>query len=881
VDSFTHADDTPSIRRSNQWPKNHDQAISHYNELITNLSTLHSRAISHPIHRLPLELLEHIFHLLLSLELEDETYPSPCHEAFPLNLTRVCRQWESLVLSVHNRLLWSMVRIDPADPDWLGRLHVHLFLSRGEGLNIGITDVTQSIVDELARHHRRIHSLLPGLRLRRKLGFTTSEPDTVHMVITNQAGKKDFSIPLSSSVRVLPFVDLGEGSLHRLQSFPQLKVLRIRTQTLQLHELGDPLQLPALQTLVLFAHENPLDVLKIFSPSQLLGLRLSLQGPLSPAAYHELEAFIIQRMPNLRWINLTVFDYIDSEFVQPVEEESITQSSAARQSESLRRIGFEIVSQSETRSPPFERLIESAPHLEVCHLLTPIQSWPCFSHHIRELGFRFPDLPIWHLMNREPFKLVHLEVFELGFSTPEQLQLLTLFQAPSLLSLKLSYVDESIFLRDSIPVDSILAFLSTSQGIRDMELDFLVNSMNLSLPELQNLKVTYITRIFVLASFDVPKLQHLFLEFDGERDEDESIAEDEDETEDSISVSSSLPSFEAVGGPNVPDMVNTRRTLETGNKAQKRNILEEEKNGEEMSRFKDTDLYEAPSDPVVSSAPILPVLSFEHLKVLEFRVFTVSSFHPIKVLPYFPDILTALPVLERITLPAVSFNDSPHIDQLVKKISEIPTLCPHLQEIRTHDYPNEWSNLLKFLRDRKRASLLSDPTLRPIHALHFPITPHGSIVEQLQDAMLGKVSIKSFPVLCPWPLLIDSTFVRIASFRGEDTTVHSDEGARSQVQDGDEQTATSVQAQEEEDTTGNGDEGTQIEEKSGCGENEDEALSCFYCHKAGLGAGCRKVFWKQGNSSRMEVLSGDVKCSRWDRVIRRKFESKFEVICLP
>ena len=68
------------------------------------------------------------------------------------------------------------------------------------------------------------------------------------------------------------------------------------------------------------------------------------------------------------------------------------------------------------------------------------------------------------------------------------------------------------------------------------------------------------------------------------------------------------------------------------------------------------------------------------------------------------------------------------------------------------------------------------------------------------------------PCASPVAILIDSTLVHIASSRGEDTQVSSDEETRSQVQDGDERTAaTRVQAQEE-DMTGNGDEDGQGEE---------------------------------------------------------------------
>ena len=306
------------------------------------LHTLNSQAISHPIHRLPLELLEHIFHLLLEIESDEQNSRQPWQGAwqgeFPLNLTQVCSQWESLVLSARNRRLWSTVQIDPADPDWLERLNLYLFLSRDQGLAIHITEMTQSIVDALTGHHRRICSL-SGLTISQIWDSTTSDPDIVQVVIADDSGKMPLSIPLSSSVTALPFMDLGKGSLRRLQSFFQLRVLQIEPHTPQLLELGGPLQLPTLQELRLQTDENPLDFLRVLAPSQILDLHLFLRGFLSPAAYYELETFIIRHMPNLRWVVLVVLNYVDSLFVQPVEE-STTQSSSATQSESLRPGGL-------------------------------------------------------------------------------------------------------------------------------------------------------------------------------------------------------------------------------------------------------------------------------------------------------------------------------------------------------------------------------------------------------------------------------------------------------------------------------------------------------------------------------------------------------------
>ena len=832
---------------------------------MVKLHRLNSQAISHPIHRLPLELLEYIFHLLLEIQ-------SPWYHEFPLHLTQVCSQWESLLSSVRNRRLWSMVWIDPADPDWLERLHLHLFLSRDEGLNIRITEMTQSIIDALTKHHQHIRSLPPAFMISQIWDSTTSEPDIIQVVISRRPGGKPFAIPLSSSATALPFVDLREGSLHHLQSFLQLRVLEIAPQMPQLLELSGPLQLPALQELHLQSRDNPLDCLRKFAPSQLFDLHLDLLGSLSPAAYYELETFIIGHMPNLRSVSLVVYDYIYSVFVQPVEK-ATTQPLSARQSESLRRIDCRINRALKDNPPPFERLIESAPHLEECYLFTSMKSLPIFSHHIRKLVFSLYDSPIPPVVNGPLFKLAHLEVLMLRFATVEQLQLLTPFQAPSLLSLEVSALYTGYSPRYSIPLDVILTFISTSQGIRDMRLDLgsPVGGMGLSLPELRNLQIST-SHISLLARFDVPKLQHLFLEIIDGRDE--SIAGGEDLAENPIGIASPPHAFEAVGRSNVLDMVNTRETLEVGNEEQKRNIIEEDDNGVEMDRIKDAGLHEAPSDPVVTRAPIHPAPTFEHLKDFEFEVPTASGSRPIGVLPYFPGIFSAFPALERVTLPAVSFNNSPYIDQLVKEISENPTLCPNLQEIRTRDYPNDWSNLLKFLRDRKRVSMLSNPALRPIHALHFPITPHGSIVEQLQDAMLGKVSNKPFPALCQWPPS-DPTCVHIAPSRGGGTRVDFDEEKRRQQQDGDQRTAaTRVQAQEE-DITGNGDKEKQNEQESGCGGNEYDALIlCFFCHKAGLGAGCCRVRNLE-ILSRMEVSGGDVWCSRWD------YRMSFEVICLP
>ena len=845
------------------------------------LHTLNRRAISHPIHRLPLELLEHIFHLLFEIESEVDIFDkSPRNEIFPLNLTQVCSQWESLVLSVRNRRLWSTVRIDPADPDWFERLGLHLFLSRDEGVNIHITEMTQSIMNGLAGHHRCICSLPPGWEISQIWDSTTSEHDTIQVVITDRHGENPISIPLSSSVTVLPLIYLGEGSLRRLQSFSQLRELQIIAPTPQLLELGGPLQLPALQRLDLqVSHENPLDALRIFVPSHLLDLRLMLYGPLSFAAYYELETFIIGDMPNLRWISLIVHVYLDSVFIPPLEE-STTQSSPARQSESLRRIDCYILSPRKEGTLPFGRLIESAPHLEECHLVTPINSLPYFSPHIRELEFDFHYSDILPVVNGELFKLVHLEVLRLRFTTAKQLQLLTLLHAPSLLSLEVSYHYPGYLQPNSIPVDAILTFISTSQGIRDLELDlyFPVDGMGLSLSELRNLTVRYTSHISSLASFNVPMLQRLLLEIKDGCAEDESTVGGGNLAEDPIDITSPLPSCEAVGSSNELARVNTRQILERG-EAQKRSILEEDDNAREMNRVKDTDLHEAPSGPVMTRSPTFPAFTFEHLKDFEFKVSSASYSHPTRVLPYFPGILTAFPALEQITLPILPFNESPYIDQLVKKLSEIPTLCPNLQEIRTHDYPNEWSNLLKFLRDRKRASILPNSTPRPIHALHFPITPHGSIVEQLQDAMLGKVSIKSFPALCPWPLRIDLTLAHIESSQGEDIRVDYDEETRSQIHNGEERTAaTRVQAQEE-DMMGSGENKRQSEEESGCSQNEDGALSCLFCHKAGLGAGCQGVFRKREDFSRMEVSSGVVLCLRWVIIPLRARE--FEVVCLP
>jgi len=426
-----------------------------------------------------------------------------------------------------------------------------------------------------------------------------------------------------------------------------------------------------------------------------------------------------------------------------------------------------------------------------------------------------------------------------------------------------------------IPLDVVSTFISTSQEIHDLLLRFPVNSMNLSLFELQSLKLVYVSHFSVLGNFNMPKLQHLFLEIDEGSDRDESTAGEQDSAESSIDIVSSTTSIQAVGTPDGPGMVKSTPVLESESELRTMKILEEDA----LNRVKGTDPRKAPFGPLMTRPPTFSAITFEHLKDFGFDVSTASDSHPPRVLPYFTDMLATLPALERITLPAVSFNDTPYIDQLVKKVSDIPTLCHNMQEIRTRDYPDDWWYFLTFLRNRKRASILSDPTLRPIHALNFSITPHGSIVSQLQDAMLGKVSTGSFAALRPWPLLTDSSLVHEVSSWQEDINGDPDEETRPQDQGEDEWLAAEPFQAQEADTKGNGEEVRQPEEDSGSGESEGEALSCFLCHKAGLGAGCRRVFWKRGILSLIEVSSGDVKCSRWDTIMDSN--SRFEAICLP
>jgi hypothetical protein len=844
-------------------PKNHDQAITQYNKLMMELDTLHHRARSHPIQRLPLELLEHIFHLLL--ESADENGASAWYEAFPLNLTQVCSQWEALILSISNRRLWSMIRIDPADPDWSEQLHLHLFLSRNESLSILVTEMTQAIVDELAGHYQRIRSFLPGELMHQVSDTDISEQNITQFTIRDQYNRC-FSMPLPTSVAALPFALISQASLHRLQEFHQLRMLYISTLKLQLEDIGGPLHWPALQRLHLqVIQENPLDFLRLFAPSQLLDLQLELPKPPSPVGYLELETFIVEQMPNLRWVVLIVSGYTEEKIPQPVGQPT-TQSSSAKQSESLRRIDCNALVRKNPM-PPFERLIGKAPHLEECHLTVPIKSFPVFSHCTRRLELNFYGSPISPSMNLGMFRFLHLEVLKLTFNTSGQLQFLKVFQAPSLLSLEVS-PGKGYDLQDHlIPLDAVSTFLSTSLGIHNLVLHFRVDEITLSLFELRNLEIKYTSHFSVLSSLDMPKLQRLFLEIDDGSGEGEYTEEEEDLAENENDVSSPLLSSQAASRPGVLGVVEATP------------ILEEDERRATSNSPKGIDPRGAPFDPIMTSAPTFPTIIFEHLKDFEFEVSTPGSY-PIKVLSYFPDMLAALPALERITLPVVHFNNSPYIDQLVEKISGIPILCHNLQQIRSRDYPNDWSNFLRFLRNRKRASMLSDPTLRPIHALHFPITPHGSIVRQLQDAMLGKISTEAFPALCPWPMLIDSGLEewKHGGFSMEED---ADEETRPQVQE-DERSAADVPVQaQEEDAMGKSEKEKQAEEECASeeDEDEDEALPCFLCHKAGLGAGCRRVFWREGILSRLEVSSGDVRCSRWDKALES--HSRLEAIPLP
>jgi len=102
----------------------------------------------------------------------------------------------------------------------------------------------------------------------------------------------------------------------------------------------------------------------------------------------------------------------------------------------------------------------------------------------------------------------------------------------------------------------------------------------------------------------------------------------------------------------------------------------------------------------------------------------------------------------------------------------------------------------------------------------------------------------------------------------------SDEDPLSQARGPGEQAA-DVPFQKE--ATENCGKGSQSEEERGSEEDADKALTCFLCHKAGLGADCQGVFRKREIILKPDLSNDRVRCSRWGP---RKY-LEFEAISLP
>lgn len=118
-----------------------------------------------------------------------------------------------------------------------------------------------------------------------------------------------------------------------------------------------------------------------------------------------------------------------------------------------------------------------------------------------------------------------------------------------------------------------------------------------------------------------------------------------------------------------------------------------------------------------------------------------NFFRRSKLADGFDTILDMMPSLQKILLPVGHFSSNPDetpVDQLTRKLLKQPSLCPHLQDIGSHQYPTDWVVFLRMLTSRCLKSLLS-PTGSPqaIHTIRFRLLPHPLIVQQLEGIMSG------------------------------------------------------------------------------------------------------------------------------------------------
>jgi hypothetical protein len=118
----------------------------------------------------------------------------------------------------------------------------------------------------------------------------------------------------------------------------------------------------------------------------------------------------------------------------------------------------------------------------------------------------------------------------------------------------------------------------------------------------------------------------------------------------------------------------------------------------------------------------------------------------------FDAFLDLTPSLQKILLPIGHFPsdlDKTPVDQLAKKLLEQPSFCPNLQDIGSPEYPTDWVAFLQMLTSRCLRSLLSSTGYpKSIHTLHFHVLPHPQIIQQMEDAMSGKLLSYYFIPLC-------------------------------------------------------------------------------------------------------------------------------------
>ena len=138
----------------------------------------------------------------------------------------------------------------------------------------------------------------------------------------------------------------------------------------------------------------------------------------------------------------------------------------------------------------------------------------------------------------------------------------------------------------------------------------------------------------------------------------------------------------------------------------------------------------------------VPFHQFRKLRKVEYFSYSATVFMRDALVDSFITFLEMTPSLVTILLPNGGFLSGPDeapIDQLARKLLDEPFFCPYLQEISSHEYPNDWITFFRMITGRCLRSLLSFTGLpKSMHTVRFHLLPRPQVVQQLEDSMGGR-----------------------------------------------------------------------------------------------------------------------------------------------